>query len=93
MTAHHIRPKGASLYTLTVYEEDEIFAQYAGGSKIPVAVFDRERAVLAAARAIAIQQKLAGIRVNFILQPTTEKLAVAHLDKPLIKDYRYNPSR
>ena len=67
MSQGHLKPKGANLPTLLVYEEDGVFAQYAGAGKLPVAVYDRERAVLDAARRLAVSRKLESIRVVFIV--------------------------
>jgi hypothetical protein len=70
MSGAHNKPKGASLHTLLVYEDGEVFKQYAGAGKLPVAVFDRERSVLEAARRIAAASGLDSIRVVFIVEPT-----------------------
>jgi hypothetical protein len=61
------KAKGASLHTLLVYEEEAQFCQYAGGSKLPVAVYDRERAVLEAGRRVAAAIGAKSVRVVFIL--------------------------
>lgn len=73
MSGQHPKPKGASLPSLLVYEEAGVFAQYAGAGRFPVCVYDRERAVLDAARRIAEARNMDSIRVVFILpvEPTT----------------------
>jgi xanthine/CO dehydrogenase XdhC/CoxF family maturation factor len=63
----HPKPKGASLHTIVVYEEDGEFVQYAGAGRKPVAVYDRERAVLESARRIGLQLHEESIRVVFVI--------------------------
>jgi hypothetical protein len=68
MPHQHNKPKGASLPTFLVYEEAEMYCQYAGASKLPCAVFDRERSVIEAARRVAIFAGKKSIRIVFIIE-------------------------
>lgn len=68
MPHQHNKPKGASLPTLLVYEQDGMFCQYAGAGRNPVCVYDRERTVLEAARRVAEQIGAQTIRAVFVLE-------------------------
>jgi hypothetical protein len=67
MSHAHSKPKGASLHTIIVYEENGAFVQYAGAGRHPVAVYDRERSVLETARRIGEAIGAETIRVLFIV--------------------------
>ncbi len=68
MPQQHNKKILASAPTTLVYEEEDYFAQYAGASRFPVAVYDRERAVLEAARARGRAINADSVRVVFIVQ-------------------------
>jgi len=53
---------------MLVYEQDGMFCQYAGAGKHPVAVYDRERAVLEAARRVGEHLGVQTIRAVFVLE-------------------------
>jgi hypothetical protein len=69
----HKKPRGASLHTLVVHEVDGQFCQYAGAGMHPVAVYDRERSVLEAARHVGLMLKDETVRVIFVI-PTVPSL-------------------
>jgi hypothetical protein len=71
MPHQHCKPKGASLPTLLVYEQDGVFCQYAGAGRNPVCVYDRERSVLEAARRVASSIGARQIRTIFVIEAST----------------------
>jgi hypothetical protein len=78
MSQQHNKQKGASLHTTLVYEEDGQFCQYAGAGRQPVAVFDRERAVLESARRVGQLTDAESIRVVFIIPTQTDHPPTPH---------------
>ena len=78
MPHQHNKPKGASLPTLLVYEQDGMFCQYAGAGKSPVCVYDRERSVLEAARRVAASIGARQIRTIFVIETNTPPPPLPH---------------
>lgn len=54
--------------TMLVYEEGDVFCQYAGAGKHPVCVYDRERSVLEAARRVGESIGADSVRVVFVIE-------------------------
>jgi hypothetical protein len=82
MSKGKLKSVGASLHTLVVYEDGEGFSQYAGTKKLPVAVYDRERSVLEAARRVAVRMHLPTVRVVFIIEcPEPENCSIVNRSK------------
>jgi hypothetical protein len=69
-----VKGRGAGLPTILVYEEAAGFTQYAGAGNLPVAVYDRERAVLEAARRVARARGYDSIRVVFVIETELPEL-------------------
>jgi hypothetical protein len=67
MPHQHVKVMGSRLNTLLVYEEEDEYRQYAGAGKHPVCVYDRERAVIEAARRIGQSLGVDKMRVVFIV--------------------------
>jgi hypothetical protein len=57
----------SGMKTMLVYQDGDDFAVYAGAGSQPVAVYDRERAVLEAARRVGEKLKVEQMRVVFII--------------------------
>lgn len=59
--------------TVTVYEEAETYRQYSGACIHPVAVFERERSVIEAAKRIGESIGATQMRVVFIVEVEHEE--------------------
>lgn len=57
---------------MLVYEQSGGYAQYTGRGREPVAIYDRERAVIESARRLALARGLDQIRVVFIIEQNPE---------------------
>lgn len=73
VSQQHEKPKGAHLPTMLVYDNGNGYSQYAGAGRHPVCVYDRERAVIEAARRVAESIGAERIRVVFIVEAGREE--------------------
>jgi hypothetical protein len=64
---------GASLPTMLVYEEHGLFTQYTARGRSVIAAYDRERAVIEAARRLAAAHKVKTVRVVFIIEADEDR--------------------